>query len=51
MAKTDITGMSYAELSELETRLASLKSEKQDAERAALKQADHHRQGGRIRYS
>ena len=38
MAKTDISGMSYAELSELETKLASLKAEKQNAERAALKQ-------------
>ena len=38
MAKTDISGMSYAELAELETKLASLKAEKQNAERAALKQ-------------
>ena len=38
MAKTDINGMSYAELAELETKLASLKAEKQNAERAALKE-------------
>ena len=38
MAKTDINGMSYAELTELETRLASLKAEKQSQERAAIKE-------------
>jgi DNA-binding protein H-NS len=37
MAKADLNGMSYAELAELETRLASLKAEKQVQERAALK--------------
>ena len=38
MAKTDINGMSYAELTELETRLAGLKAEKQSQERAAIKE-------------
>jgi DNA-binding protein H-NS len=38
MAKTDISGMSYAELAELETKLASLKAEKQSQERAAIKE-------------
>ena len=38
MAKTDINRMSYAELTELETRLASLKAEKQSQERAAIKE-------------
>ena len=35
MAKTDVNGMSYAELIELETKLASLKAEKQSQERAS----------------
>lgn len=38
MAKPDISGMSYAELTELEGKLASLKAEKQSQERAALKE-------------
>ena len=38
MAKTDINRMSYAELTKLETRLASLKAEKQSQERAAIKE-------------
>jgi DNA-binding protein H-NS len=38
MAKPDISGMSYAELTELEGKLASLKAEKQNQERAALKE-------------
>jgi DNA-binding protein H-NS len=37
MAKTDINGMSYAELTELESKLASLKAQKQTEERAAVK--------------
>ena len=38
MAKTDVNGMSYAELIELETKLASLKVEKQSQERASIKE-------------
>jgi DNA-binding protein H-NS len=38
MAKTDVNGMSYAELIELETKLASLKAEKQSQERASIKE-------------
>jgi DNA-binding protein H-NS len=37
MAKADLNGMSYAELTELESRLASLKTQKQTEERAAIK--------------
>jgi DNA-binding protein H-NS len=37
MAKTDINGMSYAELIELEGKLTSLKAEKQANERAEIK--------------
>src|SRR5262245_33595093 len=38
MAKTDINGMTYAELSALEGKLASLKAQKQVQERAAIKE-------------
>jgi DNA-binding protein H-NS len=38
MAKTDISGMSYAELIELEGKLAGLKAEKHNQERSALKE-------------
>ena len=37
MAKPDINGMSYAELAELESKLASLKAQKQTEERATIK--------------
>jgi DNA-binding protein H-NS len=37
MAKPDINGLSYAELTELEGKLASLKAEKQSQERTAIK--------------
>jgi DNA-binding protein H-NS len=37
MAKADLNGMSYAELAELESRLAGLKAQKQTEERAAIK--------------
>jgi DNA-binding protein H-NS len=37
MAKPDLNGMSYAELAELESKLAGLKAQKQTEERAAIK--------------
>jgi DNA-binding protein H-NS len=37
MAKPDLNGMSFAELTELEAKLAGLKAQKQTEERAAIK--------------
>ena len=37
MAKPDLNGMSYAELAELESKLAGLKAQKQSEERATIK--------------